>query len=79
MAGMQALKRRVDGGPITMLTHSAGGWLGRVYMLDFGSEVRGIPSLSLGLGLAGASPVTMILLHVTATSNASQGQPAQDP
>jgi len=23
-----------------MLTHSAGGWLGRVYMLDFGSEVR---------------------------------------
>uniref|UniRef100_A0A7S3VNG6 GPI inositol-deacylase n=1 Tax=Dunaliella tertiolecta TaxID=3047 RepID=A0A7S3VNG6_DUNTE len=37
-ASMQALKRRVDGGPITMLTHSAGGWLGRVYMLDFGSE-----------------------------------------
>lgn len=38
---LQALKRRVNGKPITVLTHSAGGWLGRVYLLDFGSEVRG--------------------------------------
>jgi hypothetical protein len=30
---LQALKRRVDGAPITILTHSAGGWLGRVYLL----------------------------------------------
>lgn len=35
---MDALKRRVGGGPITMLTHSAGGWLGRVYLLDYGTD-----------------------------------------
>ena len=34
---MQSLKRKVDGAPITVLTHSAGGWLGRVYMHDFGT------------------------------------------
>ncbi|GAX73111.1 hypothetical protein CEUSTIGMA_g564.t1 [Chlamydomonas eustigma] len=33
---MQALKRSVDGAPVTVLTHSAGGWLGRVYLKDFG-------------------------------------------
>lgn len=33
---MQELKREADGAPITILTHSAGGWLGRVYMLDYG-------------------------------------------
>lgn len=37
-AAMQALKRRVDGAPITVLTHSAGGWLGRTYLHDFGVE-----------------------------------------
>ncbi|PNW80345.1 hypothetical protein CHLRE_07g313550v5 [Chlamydomonas reinhardtii] len=40
-ASMQRLKRRLDqeagGAPITMLTHSAGGWLGRVYLLDWGT------------------------------------------
>lgn len=36
-SAMQELKRDVDGAPITMLTHSAGGWLGRVYLLDFGT------------------------------------------
>eukprot|EP00775_Hariotina_reticulata_P011612 gene11612-11756_t len=35
-AAVQDLKRQVDGAPITMLCHSAGGWLGRVWMLDFG-------------------------------------------
>ncbi|MEW5306959.1 MAG: hypothetical protein WDW36_009386 [Sanguina aurantia] len=34
---MQELKQKVDGGPITMLTHSAGGWLGRVYLHGFGT------------------------------------------
>jgi hypothetical protein len=34
---MQALKRSVEGAPITVLTHSAGGWLGRVYLKDFGT------------------------------------------
>jgi alpha-beta hydrolase superfamily lysophospholipase len=30
------LKREVDGGPITLLAHSAGGWLGRVFMKEYG-------------------------------------------
>jgi triacylglycerol esterase/lipase EstA (alpha/beta hydrolase family) len=30
------LKREVDGAPITLLCHSAGGWLGRVFMKEFG-------------------------------------------
>ncbi|PNH05599.1 hypothetical protein TSOC_008106, partial [Tetrabaena socialis] len=36
---MGRLKRRVEAGdaPITMLTHSAGGWLGRVYLLHWGT------------------------------------------
>lgn len=34
---MQGLKKAVDGAPITVLTHSAGGWLGRVYLLDWGT------------------------------------------
>lgn len=33
---MDELKREVDGAPITLLCHSAGGWLGRVFMLEFG-------------------------------------------
>eukprot|EP00879_Flechtneria_rotunda_P017124 GHRR01017933.1.p1 GENE.GHRR01017933.1~~GHRR01017933.1.p1 ORF type:complete len:216 (+),score=33.73 GHRR01017933.1:116-763(+) len=33
---LDELKREVDGAPITLLCHSAGGWLGRVFMLDFG-------------------------------------------
>ncbi|EFJ41234.1 hypothetical protein VOLCADRAFT_107781 [Volvox carteri f. nagariensis] len=39
-AAMQRLKRRVEAAeaPITMLTHSAGGWLGRVYLYDWGTE-----------------------------------------
>lgn len=35
-ASLDELKRAVDGGPITLLCHSAGGWLGRVFMLDYG-------------------------------------------
>jgi hypothetical protein len=27
---------QVGGAPITLLCHSAGGWLGRVFMLEFG-------------------------------------------
>ncbi|KAJ9523666.1 hypothetical protein QJQ45_019934 [Haematococcus lacustris] len=34
---MQQLKRAVHGAPITMLSHSAGGWLGRVYLKEFGT------------------------------------------
>ncbi|GIL89394.1 hypothetical protein Vretimale_18683 [Volvox reticuliferus] len=38
-AAMQRLKRRVEKAeaPIALLTHSAGGWLGRVYLLDWGT------------------------------------------
>ncbi|GFR40829.1 hypothetical protein Agub_g1304, partial [Astrephomene gubernaculifera] len=36
---MQKLKRRVEAAdaPITMLAHSAGGWLGRVYLMHWGT------------------------------------------
>lgn len=37
-SALDNLKRRVDGAPITMVSHSAGGWLGRVYMLDYGTQ-----------------------------------------
>lgn len=37
------------GNPITLLAHSAGGWLGRVFMLDFGTTALGIDRfVSLG-------------------------------
>lgn len=36
-SAMKALKAEVEDAPITMLTHSAGGWLGRLYLLDFGT------------------------------------------
>ncbi|GLI69690.1 hypothetical protein VaNZ11_014378 [Volvox africanus] len=38
-AAMQRLKQRVEKAeaPIALLTHSAGGWLGRVYLLDWGT------------------------------------------
>lgn len=31
----EAAKRATDGAPVTLLCHSAGGWLGRLFMLDF--------------------------------------------
>jgi alpha-beta hydrolase superfamily lysophospholipase len=31
-AAMDGLKREVEGAPVTLLTHSAGGWLGRVFL-----------------------------------------------
>ena len=35
--------------PITLLAHSAGGWLGRLFMLDFGTQSLGIDRfVSLG-------------------------------
>jgi len=36
-AALDGLKREVSGAPVTLLTHSAGGWLGRVYLHDFGT------------------------------------------
>ena len=31
-------RRQTGGGPVTLLAHSAGGWLARVYLLSFGTE-----------------------------------------
>ena len=31
-------RRQTAGGPVTLLAHSAGGWLARVYLLSFGTE-----------------------------------------
>mmetsp|Transcript_42427 Transcript_42427/g.100690 ORF Transcript_42427/g.100690 Transcript_42427/m.100690 type:complete len:329 (+) Transcript_42427:170-1156(+) len=36
-AAMDSAKRAVDGGPVTLLGHSAGGWLGRLFLLEFGT------------------------------------------
>jgi len=34
---LEAVKQKTDGAPITLLAHSAGGWLGRIYMKDYGT------------------------------------------
>ena len=34
---VDALKRETDGAPISLLAHSAGGWLARIYLLGFGT------------------------------------------
>jgi pimeloyl-ACP methyl ester carboxylesterase len=34
---VEAVKRRCGGGPVTLIAHSAGGWLARVYLLGFGT------------------------------------------
>ena len=36
-ACVKALKEASGGGPISLLAHSAGGWLARVYLLGFGT------------------------------------------
>ena len=35
-AGVRSLREQTDAGPICLLTHSAGGWLARIYLLGFG-------------------------------------------
>jgi alpha-beta hydrolase superfamily lysophospholipase len=37
-AAVDAAKRESGGAPLTLLAHSAGGWLGRLYLRDFGTE-----------------------------------------
>ena len=32
------MKVATDGAPVTLLAHSAGGWLARVYLLGFGTS-----------------------------------------
>ena len=36
-AAVDDVKRRCGGGPVTLIAHSAGGWLGRVYLLGYGT------------------------------------------
>ena len=36
-AAVNGLKQETDGAPVTLLAHSAGGWLGRLYLLGFGT------------------------------------------
>eukprot|EP00892_Ulva_mutabilis_P010479 jgi/Ulvmu1/7803/UM004_0032.1 len=56
---LKALKERGHTSPATMLTHSAGGWLGRVYLNDFGCQgvdrlvSLGSPHLPPAAGAAG--------------------------
>eukprot|EP00891_Asterochloris_glomerata_P003702 jgi/Astpho2/3702/fgenesh1_pm.00060_%23_5_t len=37
-AAVNGLKQETDGAPVTLLAHSAGGWLGRLYLLGFGTS-----------------------------------------
>lgn len=56
---LKALKEKGHTSPATMLTHSAGGWLGRVYLNDFGCQgvdrlvSLGSPHLPPAAGAAG--------------------------
>lgn len=34
---LNSVKTQTDGAPVTMLAHSAGGWLSRVYLLSYGT------------------------------------------
>ena len=44
-------QQQTDGGPVTLLAHSAGGWLARVYLLSFGTEGgRFIQGCCIGTG-----------------------------
>ena len=36
-ASVEAVKRGCGGGPVTLVAHSAGGWLARVYLLGYGT------------------------------------------
>ena len=35
---MKRLQAATGGGPVSLLAHSAGGWLARVYLLGFGTK-----------------------------------------
>lgn len=52
---VEAAKRATDGAPITLLAHSAGGWLGRLFLLVRGG-VR-------GGGQQGRRPCCCAVLH----------------
>ena len=48
-AAIQAAKQAAPDVPVTLLAHSAGGWLGRLYMLEYGTASLGIDRfVSLG-------------------------------
>ena len=45
---LDSVGRQTGNGPVTFLAHSAGGWLGRVYMLGFGTQGRIQKFVTLG-------------------------------
>jgi alpha-beta hydrolase superfamily lysophospholipase len=48
-AAINAARTALPGAPVTLLAHSAGGWLGRLFMLDYGTSSLGIDRfVSLG-------------------------------
>ncbi|GAB4813785.1 hypothetical protein N2152v2_000831 [Parachlorella kessleri] len=48
-AALESAQRATDGAGVTLLAHSAGGWLGRVFMLEFGTAPYNIDQfVSLG-------------------------------
>ena len=50
-AAVEESRRQTDGGPVTLLAHSAGGWLARVYLLSFGTEGEDGTAVSWTLNL----------------------------
>ena len=47
-AALKATDEQTSGGPVTIIAHSAGGWLGRIYLLGFGTQGRVDRFISLG-------------------------------
>lgn len=45
---LKSTAEQTHGGPVTLLAHSAGGWLGRVYLLGFGTQDRITKFVTLG-------------------------------
>ena len=45
---LKSTSEQTGGGPVTLLAHSAGGWLGRVYLLGFGTQDRVDKFVTLG-------------------------------
>ncbi|CAG9461014.1 unnamed protein product [Pedinophyceae sp. YPF-701] len=39
-AAVKRAREATDGGPVTLLAHSAGGWMGRLYMMEYHASLR---------------------------------------
>jgi len=67
---MAALQRRVPDAPVTMLAHSAGGWLGRAYMADFGTQAVRPCRAHLAPLLPAAAAARTVAVRVAPTAGA---------